>query len=303
VSSERDIRQRDAARAKLERDMAVKVEAARRKRLRNSRIGVAVAGGVVLVVIAWVVIATVGGGGTNTNPSATAASGCTWYPSETDSRPTTGPSTEASPAPTKAAAELPPTDPPRTGYQVITFNTNLGPIKVEMNLGKTPCTAASMANLIKQKYYDGTQCHRSAASIFALQCGDPTASGSGGPGYSFADENLQQDKLPAYHEGDVAMAHTQAPNSNGGQFFFLWQTTPLPGDYSLWGKVIEGLDIVKQVGGSGDDGAFSTDGTPGDGHPLKELKFDSVTVSEISATSAVQPTTPPATATPTTTAS
>jgi peptidyl-prolyl cis-trans isomerase B (cyclophilin B) len=302
VSSEHDIRERQAAREKLERKMAEKLEAARRQRLRNSRIGAGVAGGLVLIVIAWVVIATVGGGDSNTNPSASAPSGCTWYPAENDTRPTTGPSTSASPAPTKAAAELPPTDPPRTGYQVITYTTNLGTIKVEMNLAKTPCTAASMANLIKQKYYDGSQCHRSAAQIFAVQCGDPTFSGTGGPGYSFADENLQQDKLPAYHEGDVAMAHTSNPNSNGSQFFFVWQSTPLPGDYSLWGKVIEGLDIVKQVGSSGDDGAFSTDGTPGDGHPLKELKFESVTISDVSPTSAVQPTAT-ATATPTATAS
>lgn len=275
--------------------MAARVEAARHRKQLQTRIGIGVAVVLVAGLAAWIIVATAGG---DSQPTATpSAAGCTWIDSPNDARPTTGPSTSASPAPTKAAAARPPADPPRSGFQVVTFNTNLGAVKVEMDLSKTPCTSASLASLASQKYYDGTSCHRLVAGIFALQCGDPTGTGGGGPGYSFNDENLPKDKLPAYHEGDVAMANTGQPGSNGGQFFFLWQNSTLQGDYSLFGHVIEGLDIVKKVAAGGDDGAFEGEGQAGGGHPKTKFEFKTVTVGPVTQTSAVKPTT--ATATPT----
>jgi peptidyl-prolyl cis-trans isomerase B (cyclophilin B) len=174
-------------------------------------------------------------------------------------------------------------------------------VKIEMDLAKTPCTAASLASLAQQKYYDGSSCHRLVASIFALQCGDPTGTGTGGPGYSFADENLPKDKLPAYHAGDVAMANTGQPSSNGSQFFFIWQNSTLPGDYTLFGRVIEGFDIVQKVGAGGDDGAFEAQGQAGGGHPKIKFQLKSVTVGPVTQTSAAPTTTAPAATTPATT--
>ena len=101
---------------------------------------------------------------------------------------------------------------PRSGYQVFTFETNLGVIKVESDLSKTPCTAASIAYLASKGFYDNTSCHRLVPAIFALQCGDPAGTGAGGATYRFADENLPKDKLPAYHAGDVAMANQGQPD-------------------------------------------------------------------------------------------
>jgi peptidyl-prolyl cis-trans isomerase B (cyclophilin B) len=145
---------------------------------------------------------------------------------------------------------------------------------MEMDLSKTPCTAASIAYLANKKFYDNSSCHRLVQEIFALQCGDPSGTGSGGATYRFADENLPKDKLPAYHEGDVAMANTGQPGSNGSQFFFLWSNSTLQGDYSLFGRVIEGMDIVKKVAAGGDDGAFAQQA--GGGHPKIKFTFKTV---------------------------
>jgi len=283
VSSVRDSKQRAAARAKLEREMAARRDAARRKRLMQARIGAGVAGVVVLAAVVWVIVAATGDSNPTANPSA-AAKNCTWhsdYPS---------PSPGASPTPLPEGIKdvgLPPTDPPRSGFQVLTFDTNLGQVQVEMDLSKTPCTAASMAYLASKGYYDNSSCHRLVADIFALQCGDPSGTGSGGTTYRFDDENLPLNKLPAYHDGDVAMANTGQPGSNGTQFFFVYGNSQLQGNYSLWGRVIAGNDIVKKVAAAGDDQAYAQEA--GGGHPLQEFKFNKVTAGPITEKSVASP--------------
>jgi peptidyl-prolyl cis-trans isomerase B (cyclophilin B) len=283
VSSVRDSKQRAAARAKLEREMAARRDAARRKRLMQARIGAGVAGVVVLAAVVWVIVAATGDSNPTANPSA-AAKNCTWhsdYPS---------PSPGASPTPLPEGIKdvgLPPTNPPRSGFQVLTFDTNLGQVQVEMDLSKTPCTAASMAYLASKGYFDNSSCHRLVADIFALQCGDPSGTGSGGTTYRFDDENLPLNKLPAYHDGDVAMANTGQPGSNGTQFFFVYGNSQLQGNYSLWGRVIAGNDIVKKVAAAGDDQAYAQEA--GGGHPLQEFKFNKVTAGPITEKSVASP--------------
>jgi peptidyl-prolyl cis-trans isomerase B (cyclophilin B) len=242
--------------------------------------------------VTWIVVATVNKPGS----AAAGSSSCLWTPRPNPpAAPTVTPSagSKATPSPTPSIG-IPPNDVPRSGYQVITYNTNRGVIKVEMDLSRTPCTSASMANLVQAKFYDGTSCHRLVPSIYALQCGDPTGTGTGGPGYQFGDENLPKDKLPAYHAGDVAMANSGA-DTNGSQFFFVWNASNLPGDYTLWGHVLEGLDIVKAIGAGGDDGSDAQDPNSqgAGGHPKLKLTFTSVTISAVSPTSQVKPTTPP----------
>jgi peptidyl-prolyl cis-trans isomerase B (cyclophilin B) len=153
-----------------------------------------------------------------------------------------------------------------------------------------------MAYLASKGFYNNSSCHRLVDGIFALQCGDPSGTGSGGATYSFANENLPTGKLPTYHAGDVAMANTGQPNSNGSQFFFLYDNSQLQADYSLWGKVIEGFDVVKKVAAGGDDGAFADQA--GGGHPKIPLTFTTVTAGPVSPTSVAPTTTPPPATTP-----
>ncbi len=207
---------------------------------------------------------TTGPRATTTTPPTTAT--CRWEPAPAPS----------SVAPGMDATLQPDAEVPAIGRPRLTLATNRGAIVIEMDRSVTPCTAASMAFLAGRHYYDNSTCHRLVQDIFALQCGDPTGSGEGGPGYQFADENLQPDKLPAYHQGDVAMANA-GPGTNGSQFFFVYGVSTLPGDYPLFGHVVSGLDIVEAVGAGGDDGAFDNGG-PGGGHPKLALTIRSATI-------------------------
>jgi peptidyl-prolyl cis-trans isomerase B (cyclophilin B) len=263
--------------------MAARAQAARRKRMLQAQIGAGVAVLVVIGLVVWIILATTGGkSGPVANPSAGPAH-CDWtvdYPTSPASLP-----------PGVKDVGLPPTDPPQRGFQVVTFETNRGVIKMEMDLSKTPCTATSIAYLANKKFYDNTNCHRLVPQIFALQCGDPSGTSSGGATYRFTDENLPKDKLPAYHGGDVAMANTGQPGTNGSQFFFLWDTSSLQGDYTLFGRVFEGLDVIQKVGKGGDDGAFEQQA--GGGHPKLAITFKTVRAGPVTETSQIPPTTEP----------
>ncbi len=319
MSSERDHRARAAARARLERQMAARREAARRRRLLQARIAGGVAGVVLLGAVIWIVVAAVSGDdGEHDTPQASGCVSTEQFPQPTpDPAATAHPSATADPsAPVDPSATapasptpsplpagisdvgLPQADPPRSGFQVLTFETNLGTIQIEMDLSKTPCTANSMAFLASQGFYDHkggdapASCHRIVPDIFALQCGDPSGTGYGGPNYTFIDENLPADKLPAYHEGDVAMANS-GPNTNSSQFFFVYGVSSLPGNYSLWGHVISGMDIVRQVAAGGVEQGSEMEGVGG-ATPATKLIFTKVTAGPITPTSsAPSPTTTP----------
>jgi peptidyl-prolyl cis-trans isomerase B (cyclophilin B) len=309
MSSARDNRQRAAARARLEREMAARLEAAaKRRRMIRSILGASVASLVLIGAVIWIIVAV---SGNKPAPVAAEKTGCEFRPSPTN--PTTSPTagttttaaatTAASGSTASASASptpgpLPDANPPRSGFRLMTITTNLGDVTIQMDLSKTPCTAASMAYLAETNFFvKGTNpqtgsCHRLVADIFVLQCGDPTGTGSGGPNYQFDDENLQTGKLPAYHTGDVAMANS-GPNTNGSQFFFVYQTSTLPGDYALWGHVIKGLDIVTAIAQNGDDEAFSTsNGGAGGGHPNQRVTFEKVTVGPVYQTSMIPTPTP-----------
>ena len=121
------------------------------------------------------------------------------------------------------------------------FETTQGDFTVRLFADRAPGTVNSFVNLARWKYFDGTRCHR-VIEDFVVQCGDPTATGSGGPGYSFADE------LPAlgeYKIGSIAMANS-GPNTNGSQFFIITGNNgaSLPPQYSLFGEVTAGLDTT-----------------------------------------------------------
>jgi peptidyl-prolyl cis-trans isomerase B (cyclophilin B) len=152
-----------------------------------------------------------------------------------------------------------------TDKPVLTLTTNCGVIKIDLLASAAPKTVSSMLFLAKQGYFDRTKCHRlTTAGIYVVQCGDPTATGSGGPGYSVADENLPKGTGVNYPAGTVAMANS-GPNTNGSQFFIVFANTTLGPNYTIWGHVVSGLDIAKYVANQGVAGGAS------DGAPMQPL--------------------------------
>jgi peptidyl-prolyl cis-trans isomerase B (cyclophilin B) len=153
----------------------------------------------------------------------------------------------------------------------VRFYTTQGVITVRMLTTAAPCTTYSFRFLASRGYYNQTHCHRlTIQGIYVLQCGDPTGTGSGGPGYSFNDENLTGATYPA---GTVAMANA-GPNTNGSQFFFVWKNTTLPPDYTPFGTVTGGMSVLQKIAAAGDD---SQNG-PGDGYPHLYTAFQYVQI-------------------------
>lgn len=209
---------------------------------------------VVAVAIVVVVVATSGGGG-----SKTSAGACSW---QSDGR-------------AAKSVSRPPADPPRTGTVSVSVSTSQGPMTFRLDRAGAPCTVASFVSLAQQHYFDGTSCHRLVTdSIFVLQCGDPTGTGSGGPGYSIPDEATGAETYPA---GTIAMARTADPHSGGSQFFVVYRDSPSLSrnlgalQYTVFGTVTSGLDVVTKVADAG-----TAEGTI-DGHPKLPVTLTSVT--------------------------
>ena len=126
---------------------------------------------------------------------------------------------------------------------IATFDTDRGPIKVELYPDKAPLTVASFVNLARRGFYDGLNFHR-VIPDFMVQGGCPEGSGRGGPGYKFEDEANNGVR----HERGVLSMANAGPNTNGSQFFITHVATPwLDGKHTVFGKVVEGLDVVDKV--------------------------------------------------------
>jgi cyclophilin family peptidyl-prolyl cis-trans isomerase len=125
------------------------------------------------------------------------------------------------------------------------FETTLGNFTVELFEAQTPNTVGNFVKLAEKNFYDGVIFHR-VIDGFMIQGGDPTGTGRGGPGYQFADEIHPQ--LKHSGEGILSMANA-GPNTNGSQFFITLVPTPhLDGRHTVFGKVVEGMDVVKKIG-------------------------------------------------------
>ena len=130
---------------------------------------------------------------------------------------------------------------------MITLDTNYGKIVFETYDSDAPNTVKNFVNLADKKFYDGLTFHR-VIKGFMIQGGDPNGTGTGGPGYQFADEldpNTVSYKV-GYKRGVVAMANA-GPNTNGSQFFIMHADYPLPNNYTIFGHVISGLDVVDKI--------------------------------------------------------
>ena len=168
---------------------------------------------------------------------------------------------------------LPPKHPDFRAHYQATIHTNRGNIVINLLNSKATCTVNSFVSLAKQKYFSQTSCHRLTTVLpYVLQCGDPTGTGTGGPGYQFSNENLAGAK---YVAGTVAMAHSSLPNSNGSQFFLVYKdSTSLPSNYTPFGTIVSGLKIIQNVAKAGSDNANGA----GDGHPKEKVVIKSVTI-------------------------
>lgn len=160
---------------------------------------------------------------------------------------------------------------------VATVTTNCGVLTMELDGTRAPQTVASFLGLAKGGYWADSPCHRlTTAGIFVLQCGDPTGTGSGSPGYGFGVENAPADFT--FAPGTLAMARTPDPNTNGGQFFVVYKETKLPDavGYSVFGKVTSGMDIVDKIAAAGASPADATQNTA----PLQPISILTVNVAE-----------------------
>jgi len=125
------------------------------------------------------------------------------------------------------------------------FETSMGNFTIELFEQQAPKTVENFVKLAEKKFYDGVIFHR-VIDGFMIQGGDPTGTGRGGPGYQFADEFHPQ--LKHTSEGILSMANA-GPNTNGSQFFITLTATPhLDGKHAVFGKVVEGMDVVKKIG-------------------------------------------------------
>jgi peptidyl-prolyl cis-trans isomerase B (cyclophilin B) len=252
-------RQRALARAKLERQMAKRAASARRRRQWQAGLGAVLA--VAAVVAGSVYVVNLLGGEDETKPAAAKEVSCEYKPGE---------------KPAKDVGAPKDGKPTVRGTWTATITTNHGVIQVDLDAENAPCTVGSFTYLANKKYFDATPCHRMVTvGIYVLQCGDPTGKGTGGPGYQFANENLPAAKVsPTYPAGTLAMANS-GPNTNGSQFFVVYKDTPdLPADYSVFGKVTQGLDVVEKIAAGGVTGEQQPGS--GDGAPKTPVKITSI---------------------------
>ena len=156
--------------------------------------------------------------------------------------------------------------------RTFTFTTNCGNIVIKADGKSAPITVTALSALAAGGFFDQTLCHRlTTENIYVLQCGDPTATGSGGPNFTYRDENLPTPSENNYPAGVVAMANS-GQNTNGSQFFIVYADTSLPPSYTIWGKVTKGLEIVQMVAKSG-----VMDGKK-DGSPKQKIGIEKVKV-------------------------
>ncbi len=166
----------------------------------------------------------------------------------------------------------PTTGVPTSGTVRYVLQMTEGKVTITMDRAKAPCTINSFVSLARQGYFDQTRCHRLADSgIFILQCGDPTGTGQGGPGYEFANET---DGTESYTRGVVAMANA-GPGTNGSQFFLVWDdSTSLnqAPDYTIFGTLdAASRDVVAAMAAEGQDGS-NPDGTGRPNNPSEIIR-------------------------------
>ncbi|AOR35424.1 peptidylprolyl isomerase [Streptomyces fodineus] len=255
-------RRRQLAREKFLRQQQRRTQARRKARVRNSVIA-SVLG---VVVIAGVALYTTGALKSDDKKTNTAA----------DVKPSKAPDPCAKPAAGSVKKLTWKKEPAMTidtsAKYSMKLATTCGDIDIALKTSAAPHTVNSFNFLAGQGFFDHSKCHRLVTSgIYVLQCGDPTGTGMGGPGYTLPDENLKDKSLKGnmYPAGTVAMANHYNPqtqqgrNSGSSQFFLVYQDSPLPPDYTPFGTVSDaGMKVLKKIAAAGAQAADpSTDNT------------------------------------------
>jgi len=150
------------------------------------------------------------------------------------------------------------------------LKTSEGDITIDLDAKKVPITVNNFIVLARQNFYSGLTFHR-VVKDFMIQGGDPKGDGSGGPGYKFADENLEG----KYTRGTVAMANS-GPNTNGSQFFIIHKDYDLPNKYVIFGHVSSGMEAVDKIA----EAKVTDNGAGEKSKPLVPVKIDSVEIVE-----------------------
>lgn len=259
-------RGKELARQRAERQAARRASAGQRTKQRQAVVASVVA---VLLVGSAAVAATVAVNGVSSAEPSAEPSAAASTPAE----PVAGsdPGCEYIPAGEAAKPnKLPPTvDVETEQVYDVTVATDRGDIVFTMDSAEAPCTANNLRSLAHSTYFDDTPCHRlTTQGINVLQCGDPTGTGAGGPGYTFADENLEG---ATYPRGTVAMANA-GPGTNGSQFFLVYEDTQLPPSYTPFGTITSGLDVLEEVAAAGSDESNGA----GDGKPTLPVQIETL---------------------------
>ena len=274
-------RQRRRARERYERQQEQRL--LRRRKIRQ-RFGIGLVVVLILGLAAGLALAFAGGPASK----PTAKSSATASPSASNSAAAVAePAHHCTYTVTNQSSKpsLPPATPDYKAAYKATMNTSVGKIQINLLNSKATCAVNSFAHLAAVNFWNSTQCHRLSTDggLYMLQCGDPTASGkkelscssptlgSGGPGYRFADENLTG---ATYKAGTVAMANS-GPNTNGSQFFLVYKNTSLPANYTPFGTITSGLDILQNVAKAGTSCTFQQ---AGGGVPKEKVIIHSVTI-------------------------
>ncbi|HKC29210.1 MAG TPA: peptidylprolyl isomerase [Jatrophihabitans sp.] len=269
-----DKQRRAAEQRRLRRQQQRRAEQVARRR-KFALIASAVGTLVIIAVVIVFVVSTNGDkstpvAGSTKTPSPTATSAgttaatasypCTWTKSGAPAKPATVPST---------------TTPPRTGKVDLLVQTSRGSMTFALDRAAAPCTVQSFVSLAEEGYFNSTPCHRLTTSgIYVLQCGDPTGTGTGGPGYTVPDEAKGNETYPA---GTIAMARTPTEHSGGSQFFIVYKDSPNlmqhlgALQYTVFGRVTSGMKIIDQVAAKGANPA-------GDGKPKLPVTLTNVAV-------------------------
>ena len=280
---------RETAKRKLERQLERRAQKEKQQRIltvAGSLLAIAVAAGL----IAWFVLGNKDATTTASSPSSSKSSPTTLTrggdgqlpafkaPADLGANcqyPTAQPASKKVDAPKSGKV---PTDPATIS---VSMSTDQGNIGLVLNNAEAPCTVNSFASLAQKGYFDNTICHRltTAASLGVLQCGDPSGTGSGGPGYQFANEyptNQYPKDDPAlqkpvlYPRGSLAMANAGS-DTNGSQFFLVYKDSKLPPNYTVFGTIDgTGLATLDKIATAGVAGGGE------DGKPATEVKVKSV---------------------------
>ena len=271
---------REAARRHLERQLQRREQQAARRKQRN--LLATVIGTIVVLAVIVVVVVMATSDGKKGKSTAAGTTAATPTPSSSlataaEGSTTTGACGYSSGGEVAKDVGVPP-DPakPDTTDRTMAVKTTQGDVTIALDNASAPCNAGGIAYLASKGYYDNAPCHRLVTTgLYVLQCGDPSGTGSGGPGFTTKDENLAAANYTAV--GTVAMANGGA-STNGSQFFIINKDSSVGcrKSYTVIGHVTAGMDVVQKVAAAGETDANPSQ--PGDGSPKLAIKITSVTV-------------------------